>query len=63
MSMTEHTKIISYSNEIVDELKKLQHAGCWVISSSFRIEVKAKPNWFHRQMARLLLGWKWEDRK
>lgn len=37
--------------------------GHWVINSSYFVGVKTKPNWLNRQMTRLLLGWKWEDRK
>ena len=43
-----------YKTEDVDGIKKRQYVGCYV---------NTKPNWFHRLMARLLLGWKWEDRK
>lgn len=52
--MSEYTHVISYSDEHTEQIKKRPHVGYWV---------KTKPNWFHRQMARLLLGWKWEDKK
>jgi hypothetical protein len=54
MSMNKHTHVISYSDEHTEGIKKHQHVGCWV---------QTKPNWLNRLMARLLLGWKWEDRK
>ena len=74
MSMSEHTEIktysgkdtegiITYSQKHTEEINKHDHVGLWVITSSFRIRVRTKPNWFHRLMARLLLGWKWEDRR
>ena len=41
-------------------------AGYWILPGSntfqkFSFAMPAKPNWFHRQTMRLLLGWKWED--
>ena len=63
MSMSEHTHVITYSQKHTEEINKHDYVGLWVITSSFRIRVRTKPNWFHRLMARLLLGWKWEDRK
>lgn len=27
------------------------------------ITLHKRPNWMHRTMARILLGWTWEDRK
>jgi len=59
----EPTHVITYSYKHTEEINKHDHVGLWVITSSFRIRVRTKPNWFHRQMARILLGWKWEDRK
>ena len=54
MRMSEHTEIKTYSDEHTEGIKIHKHAGCWV---------KTKPNWFHRLMARILLGWKWEEKK
>ena len=34
--------------------------GAWVVNPQFRITLTHKPNWFHRVMVRLLLGWKYE---
>ena len=39
------------------------NAGCWIISGSFHVYVTQRPNWLHRTMTRLLLGWRWEDAK
>lgn len=36
-------------------------AGCWRISGDFRVHVSERPNWFHRRMTKLLLGWTWQD--
>lgn len=58
-----NAEIKTYSDDDIEELKRLEPAGCWVISSSFRVEVKAKPNWFHRQMSRIFFGWGWEDKE
>ena len=36
-------------------------AGAWVISETLHVEVTKKPNWFHKKMTKLLLGWEWQD--
>jgi hypothetical protein len=35
--------------------------GYWGISGNFQVSVTEKPNWFHRKMTKLLLGWVWID--
>lgn len=40
--------------------------GYWILPGSselqqFKFGMTAKPNWFHRHMMQLLLGWKWEN--
>jgi hypothetical protein len=35
--------------------------GCWRISGDFHVHVSERPNWFHRKMTKLLLGWVWID--
>lgn len=35
--------------------------GYWVISGNFNIHVVKRPNWLHRRMAEVLLGWTWKD--
>jgi hypothetical protein len=37
-------------------------AGYYVINDGLRVQFKQKPNWFHRIMTKLLLGWKWVDK-
>ena len=32
-----------------------------VASGKTLLYMKRKPNWYHRQMVRILLGWKWSD--
>ncbi len=56
-------EIKTYTYKQTEEIKKHDHVGKWIISSSFHVRVQTKPNWFHRLMARILLGWKWENRK
>ena len=54
----------------------LECTGVWKIGTTYKevggefynhIEFRyfngLKPHWFHRLMARLLLGWIWEDKK
>lgn len=36
-------------------------AGCWIIAGNFHIHVRDRPSRFHRLMARVLLGWHWQD--
>ncbi len=56
--------------------KTLECTGVWKIGTTYKdvegeffnhIEFRyfngLKPHWFHRLMARLLLGWIWEDKK
>lgn len=38
-------------------------AGYYKINKGLHIEFTRKPNWFHRFMTKLLLGWQWEDNK
>jgi hypothetical protein len=35
--------------------------GCWRMNGNFHVYVTEKPNWFHRKMTKLLLGWVWID--
>ena len=35
-------------------------AGQWNLHG-FAFQVMKKPNWFHRKMHKLLLGWDWQD--
>jgi hypothetical protein len=66
------TEIKTYSDEDTEQIITNRHTGTWMIGTTkgeFRCYLEfhyyngIKPNWFHRLMARLLLGWKWEDRK
>jgi hypothetical protein len=34
--------------------------GCWRISGNFHVHASKRPNWLHRRMAKLLLGWEWK---
>lgn len=75
MSMSD-AEIKTYSDEHTEGINVLmKHTGTWKIETYNHlrgeffqhIELRyfngLKPHWFHRLMARLLLGWKWEDRK
>ncbi len=62
--MMEYINATIYSSEDTDKIEirpNVEKVGKWVITKSFHIYVVAKPNWLHRKMARLLLGWIWED--
>ena len=69
--MNEHTEIKTYSEKDIEEVITNRHTGTWKLGMT-RGAYKPyivyyynglKPNWFHRLITRLLLGWKWEDRK
>ncbi len=71
MSMSD-AEIKTYSDDDTEVVKILiKHTGTWKIGTTdiynshleFHHYNGLKPHWFHRLMARLLLGWKWEDRK
>lgn len=62
MSMSNYINFISYSNEHIEEIKLHQPSGSWIIGNehmTFKYYNGQKPHWFHRLMARILLGWKW----
>ncbi len=35
--------------------------GKYIMNEHLHFHFEKKPNWFHRKMTYLLLGWKWED--
>lgn len=37
-------------------------AGYWIINGNYQA-IWTKPNWFHKKMTKLLLGWEFEDIK
>lgn len=43
------------------KINTTEAVGCWRISGDFHVHVSEKPNWFHRKMTKLLLGWVWID--
>lgn len=63
-------EVKTYSDEHIEELITNRHTGTWMIGTikgenshlEFHYYNGLKPHWFHRLMARLLLGWKWEDK-
>lgn len=58
------TNLINHSYKHIKGFDdETDYPGYWIITSSFHVGVKTKPNWLNRQMTRLLLGWKWEDYK
>ena len=38
-----------------------KYAGGYTIVEGFVISTVKKPNWFHRTMCKLILGWEWRD--
>lgn len=40
-----------------------KQVGHYAITPSLVFVMYERPNWFHRSMTRLLLGWKWADIK
>lgn len=39
------------------------YVGYLELNSGFRVAFRKKPNWFHRQMIKLVFGWVWIDGK
>jgi hypothetical protein len=40
-----------------------KNAGWYIINEHLHFIFEKKPNWFHRKMTYLLLGWEWVDIK
>jgi len=40
-----------------------KNAGWYIINEHLHFIFEKKPNWFHRKMTYLLLGWDWVDNK
>jgi len=40
-----------------------KEVGKYKVNGELHFHFTHRPNWFHRKMTRLLLGWKWEDIK
>jgi len=44
-------------------IKKQKQVGSYKIGKSFHVFFEKKPNWIHRFLSRVLLGWEWQDQK
>jgi hypothetical protein len=40
-----------------------KNVGKYVVNKEVHFNFTHKPNWFHRKMTYLLLGWEWKDYK
>ena len=74
--MSNYAEVI-YNDEITEEVKVHKLTGVWKLGTYTKVDNQyqfnnwlelryfdgLKPHWFHRLMARLLLGWHWEDKK
>jgi hypothetical protein len=38
-----------------------KYIGGYTIVEGFVVSTVKKPNWFHRTMCKLILGWEWRD--
>ena len=63
-------EVSSYEQlELLEDYKPLLtfrppvYVGALTIVEGFEVNVPKKPNFIHRWFMRLLLGWKWEDKK
>jgi len=43
--------------------KQPEYAGYLELDPGFRVAFRKKPNWFNRQMIKLVFGWIWIDGK
>lgn len=54
------TKEIKFSPELIQTYKTV---GCYRLEPyGCGFEMMKKPNWFHRLMVYLILGWRWEGK-
>jgi hypothetical protein len=69
----EHIKqqVSEYADDVVQNNTSMRiftipkHAGMYCLGGDknvFCISFEKKPNWFHRTMMKVCLGWKWEDK-
>lgn len=40
-----------------------EYVGYWKVINNFHIQSDKRPNWFHRVMNKLFIGWIWVDEK
>ena len=68
----EHIKqqVSEYADNVVQNnasfvFKPSKYVGCYCLGgkNGFCISFEKKPNWFHRTMMRVCLGWIWTDNK
>jgi len=68
----EHIKqqVSEYADNVVQNnasfvFKPSKYVGCYCLGgkNGFCISFEKKPNWFHRTMMRVCLGWIWTDKK
>lgn len=67
----EHIKqqVSEYADDVVQNNASFvftpspKHVGCYCLGGKpgICIYFKTKPNWFHRTMMKLCLGWKWKN--
>jgi hypothetical protein len=58
--MGERTLVIE-RRKTMSDFKPPKVVGYWKIID-LQVSASRKPNWFHRTMARALLGWEWRDK-
>jgi hypothetical protein len=68
LTLTPHVTVSNASNKLIVDSSNPTYTltiptivGRYVISEGLHFTFTRKPNWFHRIMVRLLLGWEWQD--
>lgn len=61
--MSEANSTIYTSNQTFSFSVLPKYSGCYKIGGNhgLSISIVNKPNWFHRKMMALCLGWEWQD--
>jgi hypothetical protein len=69
----EHIKqqVSEYADNVVQDNASMRiftlpkYVGCYCLGgkNGFCISFEKKPNWFHRTMMKVCLGWEWKDKK
>ena len=45
----------------INQIATPKYVGMYKVDRFFSFSLAKKPNWFHRKMVKLILGWEWQD--
>lgn len=61
-SNARHTLKLDANGHVVGRVGLDKPAGHYKVADRVSFETANRPNWLHRTMAKLLLGWRWMPR-